>query len=209
MFCNACGNKLSKEDKKCRACGAPADQSESCGGFWGLIGKEPPREEIVVPVTQPVKKPDQPMAPAPVEQKKSPMTLWYGLVAVLALLLLVQTIRVGMLNGDVQYQKDQARTYREWYTQASQENDLLKEQLDNVTGGLQTLQDDVAQIKEILEPEETTEPQEPEETEPENPDQTEPDSTQVPEETEVPEETAEPEQNAEDTQPAETTEETE
>lgn len=209
MFCNACGSKLSKEDKKCRACGAPADQGETCGGFWGLVGEKPTVTYLPpVPPAAPVKKPDPagsarvqtpPAQPAPA--KKSSMKLWYGLVAALALLLAVQTIRIGVLNGELKNQESLARTYREWYTQASQENELLNEQLDSVSGELQTLSDDVAQIKEILEPTETTEPQEPEETVPED--------TRVPGESEASQETAATEENTTpESQPEETVEET-
>ena len=161
MFCNSCGNKLSKGEKHCRACGAPADQGETCGGFWGLVGTNPPA---------PPAPPAPPTPPAPpanpvVKKENNAMRLWYGLVAVLAVLLLIQTIRVSSLNGELKNQESLARQYREWYTQASQENELLNEQLDSMTGGLQVLQDDVAQIKELLGTEETTVPTEPEETE--------------------------------------------
>lgn len=119
------------------------------------------------------------------------MRLWYGLVAVLAVLLLIQTIRVSSLNGKLKNQESLARQYREWYTQVSQENGLLNEQLDSMTGGLQVLQDDVAQIKELLGTEETTVPTEPEEAE-------------VTEETQASTEASESQSSSQETEPQST-----
>ena len=140
MFCNTCGSKLSKDDKKCRACGAPADQGEACGGFWGLVGAEPP--VVPVPVKQPVKEISAGEVPAeqPAEKRKHPMTFWYGLAAVLAVLLLVQTVRVGVLNSRLEYM-----TWRV---------ELLEAQKST----------EPEETTEATEPEETTEATEPEQT---------------------------------------------
>lgn len=46
MFCNSCGSKLKKDDRVCSACGAPADQGETCGGFWGIVTAAPPAAAV-------------------------------------------------------------------------------------------------------------------------------------------------------------------
>lgn len=181
MFCHNCGGKLKKSDKVCGSCGTPADQEEVCGGFWGIVGDVPAAAQL--PVEQHM---ELPSADVPPRMKKNSAILLKGLVAVLAVLLLVQTIRVGVLRNQLENQESLSSQYREDLQAAAEENDLLKEQLNGVTGELQDLCDDVAQLKESLETEEPTEPSEPEETE-------------VPEETEIPEETEVPT----DTQPTE------
>ena len=40
MFCNNCGKKIKAGAVRC-SCGAPVEQMEYCGGFWGLVGKKP------------------------------------------------------------------------------------------------------------------------------------------------------------------------
>lgn len=40
MFCNHCGKRIKPGAVKC-SCGAPVEQMEACGGFWGLVGKSP------------------------------------------------------------------------------------------------------------------------------------------------------------------------
>ena len=40
MFCNNCGKKIKPGALKC-SCGAPVEKMEYCGGFWGLVGKNP------------------------------------------------------------------------------------------------------------------------------------------------------------------------
>ena len=40
MFCNNCGKKIKAGSSRC-SCGAPVEQMEYCGGFWGLVGKKP------------------------------------------------------------------------------------------------------------------------------------------------------------------------
>ena len=40
MFCNQCGKRIKPGAVKC-SCGAPVEQMEACGGFWGLVGKNP------------------------------------------------------------------------------------------------------------------------------------------------------------------------
>lgn len=204
MFCHNCGSKLKKSDKVCGACGVPADQAEVCGGFWGLVGDMPavPPAAPEAPAKQPVNSVSaEVQSPGKYAAMKDPKTVWKGLVAVLAVLLLVQTIRVGVLSSGLDSQESLAGQYREMYDQAAQENEVLKKQLNGVTGELQTLSDDVAQIKEILEAEETTEPTDP--VEPEDPEKTE-----VPGESTAPQEDHSGETEPQDTQApsAETTE---
>lgn len=205
MFCNTCGSKLRKEDLVCPDCGAPADQGETCGGFWGLVGAAP----VVTPLPpEPPAPPAPPVPPVPSkteteaekENAKFPFPLvlpnrvLYGLVAVLAVLLLVQTIRIGGLNRRLKTQESLSKTYWEWYNQALSDNQELTEQLD-------LAEETEPETTEATEPE-TTEPTEPETTEatePETTEVTEPDSTELadtaelPETTEIPEDT-EPEQ---------------
>lgn len=165
MFCNTCGSKLSKDDKKCRVCGAPADQGEACGGFWGLVGAEPP--VVPVPVAQPAGKTGAGEVPVEqsAEKRKLPMTFWYGLAAVLAVLL-VQTIRVGVLNSRLDYM-----TWRVEILESQKSTE--PEETTEATEPEQTTVP--------TEAEETTEPTEPAQTtEPALSDGTEPPETQNP-----------------------------
>ena len=48
MYCQKCGCKINKNDKKCLNCGKKVEL-EYCGGFWGLVGEEidqSPKREI-------------------------------------------------------------------------------------------------------------------------------------------------------------------
>lgn len=125
MFCNSCGSKLRKGDKVCAACGAPADQGEACGGFWGIISAPPvpapAPAPAPVPPPSPIKQPGVPTrqtAPAPVikeqprhvpaapvprakpvKPKKTPV-LWYALAGLLALLV-VLLVWNGILHGRI------------------------------------------------------------------------------------------------------------
>ncbi len=97
MFCNNCGSKLTKEDKICRVCGTPADQNETCGGFWGLVGQVPPIPVEPEPQPQPGPQPQPQPKENPGSKGKRSMLFWYLLPAALALLALLLLIWNGFL----------------------------------------------------------------------------------------------------------------
>ena len=148
MFCNSCGSKLKKGDKVCAACGTPADQGESCNGFWGLVGAVPPAPASAKqpaapgrPSAAPTKQPAAPgRNPSPVP-KKAPGFPVIGLVllVVMLILLLVQTGRVSSLSADIRALNNRI------------------EQLEELHEEEQT---EPAEVTEPTEPAQTTEPAE-------------------------------------------------
>lgn len=55
MYCKRCGYKVGQQDTRCRHCGEGLEELEVCGGFWGLVGKQPAAPVVpVVPVQEPV-----------------------------------------------------------------------------------------------------------------------------------------------------------
>ncbi|MCC8129413.1 MAG: hypothetical protein LIO51_05690 [Clostridiales bacterium] len=105
MFCKKCGNKLVAGEKTCRYCGAPAEQAEICGGFWGLVGEKPSPAAAVPPVT-----PAPPVSPGPdqdpryrrkLKQLTDRQTLLMVICAVLIVLTLVQAVQIGSLSSQV------------------------------------------------------------------------------------------------------------
>lgn len=43
MYCLQCGRAMTPGAAKCPECGAAADPSGYCGGFWGLVGQPSPQ----------------------------------------------------------------------------------------------------------------------------------------------------------------------
>lgn len=142
MFCNSCGSKLKKDDRVCSACGAPADQGETCGGFWGIVTaappaaaggikqpgtgikqpvnaapaiKEQPRHTAPAPAPAPAAAPVHTPAPVPVAAPapKRPPVLLYGLAALLALLLVIQLVWTGVLHARLNRLADEVEQLRE------------------------------------------------------------------------------------------------
>ncbi len=72
MYCQKCGCKISKNDKKCPNCGKKVEL-EYCGGFWGLVGEEreqSPKREIEKQKEVTKEIPEE----IPVEKKQSEIT---------------------------------------------------------------------------------------------------------------------------------------
>ena len=46
MFCKKCGYKIMGKDKICSNCGASAELAESCGGFYSIVDKNKPDQNI-------------------------------------------------------------------------------------------------------------------------------------------------------------------
>ena len=71
MYCKRCDYKVGQQDARCRHCGEGLEELEVCGGFWGLVGKEPEGPVIApVPVQGPVASVEQETETVPVEEKK-------------------------------------------------------------------------------------------------------------------------------------------
>lgn len=71
MYCKRCGYKVDRRDVRCRHCGEELEGLEVCGGFWGLVGKEPEEPVIAaVSVQEPVASVTQETETATVEEKK-------------------------------------------------------------------------------------------------------------------------------------------
>ena len=72
MYCQKCGCKISKNDKKCPNCGKKV-VLEYCGGFWALVGEEieqSPKREIKKQKEVTKEIPEE----IPVEKKQSEIT---------------------------------------------------------------------------------------------------------------------------------------
>ena len=72
MYCQKCGCKIKKNDKKCPNCGKKVEL-EYCGGFWGLVGEEieqSPKREIEKQKEVTKEIPEE----IPVEKKQSEIT---------------------------------------------------------------------------------------------------------------------------------------
>ena len=72
MYCQKCGCKISKNDKKCPNCGKKV-VLEYCGGFWALVGEEieqSPKREIEKQKEVTKEIPEE----IPVEKKQSEIT---------------------------------------------------------------------------------------------------------------------------------------
>lgn len=89
MYCQKCGYKIKTGTQKCPDCGTDVSTVEYCGGFWGLVNKQPPQP----PVDELPKKEDHP--------KK---TNRFSLVIVSVLLILslvfgaIQTMRLSKVS---------------------------------------------------------------------------------------------------------------
>ena len=143
MYCKHCGYEVGLKDVKCRHCGTELEGLEVCGGFWGLVGKEP--EAAVIPAVAVQEPAAEPVPAAAEEESETPksrarkpvrqefpipfrIAIGVCVLCIIALIALFISIRVNAaelegLRSDLAVQRETVSRLREELDEARQELD--------------------------------------------------------------------------------------
>ena len=152
MFCKYCGQTLQKSERKCSRCGSTVPAMSECGGFSRFLAVNPAPVEKALPEERKL----------PEKQERKPSVLipvLAGVIALVLLLLVVQTVRLAGLEAQV--------------TTLDRENERLRDKIEEFEETVPQ-----ATVPELTDPE-------PAETEQTVPEETAPPTT-APEETAPP-----------------------
>lgn len=143
MYCKHCGYQVGPKDTQCRHCGTELEGLEVCGGFWGLLGKEP--EAAVIPAVAVQEPAEEPISPETEQQPETPksrerkpvrqefpilfrIAIGVCILCIAALIVLFISIRsnaaeLERLRSDLAAQRDTVSRLREELDEARQELD--------------------------------------------------------------------------------------